>query len=143
VTPAARGVPAGRSVPTDPATTPARALLTPAPALGWTIRAGATAPCPAGRGPPRVPGNSPARPAVPRDNPVSRDRGGSQDHGVSRNYGGGADGNERLTAATGAVLLALFAAEGFTILSIHQLITLHFFLGMHLAGPWAGFHHSG
>ncbi len=36
-----------------------------------------------------------------------------------------------------AVLLALFAAEGFTILSIHQLITLHFFLGMLLIGPVA------
>jgi hypothetical protein len=48
---------------------------------------------------------------------------------------GGAAGNERLTAAAGAVLLVLFAAEGFTILSIHQLITLHFFLGMLLIGP--------
>ena len=48
---------------------------------------------------------------------------------------GGADGNERLTAATGAVLLVLFAAEGFTILSVHQLITVHFFLGMLLIGP--------
>lgn len=50
---------------------------------------------------------------------------------------GGAAGNERLTAATGAVLLVLFAAEGFTILSIHQLITVHFFLGMLLIGPVA------
>ena len=50
---------------------------------------------------------------------------------------GGAEGNERLTAATGAVLLVLFAVEGFTILSIHQLITLHFFLGMLLIGPVA------
>ena len=48
---------------------------------------------------------------------------------------GGADGNERLTAATGAVLLVLFATEGFTILSVHQLITVHFFLGMLLIGP--------
>ena len=48
---------------------------------------------------------------------------------------GGAEGNERLTAATGAVLLVLFAAEGFTILSIHQLMTVHFFLGMLLIGP--------
>ncbi len=48
---------------------------------------------------------------------------------------GGAAGNERLTAATGAVLLLLFAAEGFTILAIHQMITLHFFLGMLLIGP--------
>jgi hypothetical protein len=58
-----------------------------------------------------------------RDQPVPPDRTG------------GADGNERLTAATGAVLLVLFAAEGFTILSIHQLITVHFFLGMLLIGP--------
>jgi len=48
---------------------------------------------------------------------------------------GGAEGNERLTAATGAVLLVMFAAEGFTILAIHQMITLHFFLGMLLIGP--------
>ncbi len=78
----------------------------------------------------------PARPAVPRDNPASRDPRLSRDS-VSRNFSGGAEGNERLTAATGAVLLALFAAEGFTILSIHQLITLHFFLGMLLIGPVA------
>ena len=38
---------------------------------------------------------------------------------------------------TGAVLLILFAAEGFTILSIHQLLTVHFFLGMLLIGPVA------
>jgi len=48
---------------------------------------------------------------------------------------GGADGNERLTAATGAVLLVLFAAEGATILAVRQLLTLHFFLGMLLIGP--------
>jgi hypothetical protein len=48
---------------------------------------------------------------------------------------GGAEGNERLTAATGAVLLVLFAAEGVTILAVRQLLTLHFFLGMLLIGP--------
>jgi hypothetical protein len=48
---------------------------------------------------------------------------------------GGADGNERLTALTGALLLVLLAAEGFTILSVHRLLTLHFFLGMLLVGP--------
>jgi hypothetical protein len=74
--------------------------------------------------------SGPARPAVPRDNPGPRGRNGSSDRG-------GAEGNERLTAATGAVLLVLFAAEGFTILSIHQLITVHFFLGMLLIGPVA------
>jgi hypothetical protein len=66
---------------------------------------------------------APARPAPARPAPRRADRTG------------GADGNERLTAATGAVLLVLFAAEGFTILSIHQLITVHFFLGMLLIGP--------
>jgi hypothetical protein len=50
---------------------------------------------------------------------------------------GGAAGNERLTAMTGAVLLVLFAAEGLTILSLHRLLTLHFFLGMLLVGPVA------
>jgi hypothetical protein len=50
---------------------------------------------------------------------------------------GGAAGNERLTAITGAVLLVLFAAEGVTILALHRLLTLHFFLGMLLVGPVA------
>ena len=48
---------------------------------------------------------------------------------------GGAEGNERLTVMTGAVLLVLLAAEGFTILSLGRLLTLHFFLGMLLLGP--------
>ncbi len=48
---------------------------------------------------------------------------------------GGAEGNERLTAVTGAVLLILLAVEGFTILRIGRLLTLHVFLGMLLLGP--------
>lgn len=48
---------------------------------------------------------------------------------------GGAQGNERLTAITAAVLLILLAAEGVTILRIGRLLTLHFFLGMLLLGP--------
>jgi hypothetical protein len=48
---------------------------------------------------------------------------------------GGAEGNERLTGLTGMVLLVLFAAEGFTILAVRQMLTLHFFIGMLLAGP--------
>ena len=36
---------------------------------------------------------------------------------------------------TGAVLLILLAVEGFTILRIGRLLTLHFFLGMLLLGP--------
>jgi hypothetical protein len=38
---------------------------------------------------------------------------------------------------TGAVLLVLLAAEGFTILSLRQLLTPHFFIGMLLLGPVA------
>lgn len=53
----------------------------------------------------------------------------------TRDRTGRADGNERLTAASGAVLLVLFAVEGFTILAIHRLLTLHFFAGMLLIGP--------
>ena len=48
---------------------------------------------------------------------------------------GGAEGNERLTALTGTALLLLFAAEGLTILSVHRLLTVHFFLGMLIIGP--------
>ncbi len=48
---------------------------------------------------------------------------------------GGAEGNERLTGLTGLVLLVLFAAEGFTVLAVRQMLTLHFFLGMLLIGP--------
>ena len=50
---------------------------------------------------------------------------------------GGADGNERLTAWTGLILLLLLAAEGLTILSVRSLLTAHFFIGMLLLGPVA------
>ncbi len=55
--------------------------------------------------------------------------------GSRRDRTGGARGNERLTAMTGALLLVLFAAECLTILSIRHLLTLHYFLGMLLIGP--------
>ena len=48
---------------------------------------------------------------------------------------GGAEGNERLTVMTGAVLLILLAVECYTILRIGRLLTLHVFLGMLLLGP--------
>jgi len=47
----------------------------------------------------------------------------------------GAEGNERLTAITGALLLVLFAAEGVTILSLRSLLYLHYFVGFLLIGP--------
>ena len=58
-------------------------------------------------------------------------------HRLRADNTGGAAGNERLTALTGAVLLVLFAAEGVTILRLRELLTLHFFLGMLLLGPVA------
>lgn len=58
-------------------------------------------------------------------------------HASTADRTGRADGNERLTAATGAALLVLFAAEGFTLLAIHRMLTLHFFFGMLLIGPAA------
>jgi hypothetical protein len=50
---------------------------------------------------------------------------------------GGAEGNERLTAMTGAVLLILLVIECYTVLKIGHLLTLHVFLGMLLLGPVA------
>jgi hypothetical protein len=47
----------------------------------------------------------------------------------------GPEGNERLTAVTGAVLLALFAAEGLTILSLSKLLYWHYLIGFVLVGP--------
>jgi hypothetical protein len=54
---------------------------------------------------------------------------------LSARRSGGAEGNERLTAMTGAVLLIALAVEGYTILRIGRLLTLHVFLGMLLLGP--------
>jgi hypothetical protein len=47
----------------------------------------------------------------------------------------GVEGNEKLTAMTGGLLLIGFAVEGFTILSIHRLLFLHFVVGLLLVGP--------
>jgi hypothetical protein len=50
---------------------------------------------------------------------------------------GGSEGNRRLTAATAAVLLALLAAEGVTLLAIRPLVSAHVFIGMLLLPPVA------
>jgi hypothetical protein len=50
-------------------------------------------------------------------------------------FGGGTDGNEKLTAIVGALLLVLLAVLGITILRIGQLLWLHLFLGLLLIGP--------
>jgi len=48
---------------------------------------------------------------------------------------GGADGNERLTAATSVVLVGLLAGLGVTILAIGPLVWWHVLLGMLLVPP--------
>ena len=49
--------------------------------------------------------------------------------------GGGTEGNERLTALSGVLLLALLAAEGVTILFLGPLLPEHLFIGMLLIPP--------
>ena len=50
---------------------------------------------------------------------------------------GGTTGNERLTTATGVVLLVLLAVIGVTILRLRSLLWVHLFVGMLLIGPIA------
>jgi hypothetical protein len=45
-------------------------------------------------------------------------------------FTGGSDGNERLTAATAAVLLVVLALEGLTLLGVRQFLRPHIFLGV-------------
>jgi hypothetical protein len=47
----------------------------------------------------------------------------------------GVEGNARLTAVNGIILIVLLFVEGITILQIRGLITLHVFLGLMLVGP--------
>jgi hypothetical protein len=56
---------------------------------------------------------------------------------IARLLRGGTEGNARLTALTGLVLLGLLAAEGVTILAIHQLLSVHVFVGLLLIPPVA------
>jgi hypothetical protein len=52
-----------------------------------------------------------------------------------RVIGGGVEGNHRLTAVTGLVLLVLLAVEGFTVLSVRAMFTVHAFVGLLLIPP--------
>jgi hypothetical protein len=49
---------------------------------------------------------------------------------MRRLFRGGIDGNERLTAATAAVLLVVLALEGLTLLGVKQFLKPHIFLGL-------------
>ena len=48
---------------------------------------------------------------------------------------GGTEGNARLTSLTGMVLLILLFVEGMTLLSIHAMLPVHFFVGLWLIPP--------
>lgn len=56
---------------------------------------------------------------------------------AERLLGGGTAGNERLTAATGVVLIVLLALIGLTLLRLQALISVHLFVGLMLVGPVA------
>jgi len=56
---------------------------------------------------------------------------------LGRLTAGGTAGNERLTTATGIVLLVLLAVIGVTILRLRSLLWVHLFVGMLLIGPIA------
>jgi hypothetical protein len=67
-------------------------------------------------------------------NPPEKNRPGTQRRG-ERRADAGVAGNARLTAANAAVLLVLLAAEGVTILRVHQLLSPHVFIGVVLIPP--------
>lgn len=71
-----------------------------------------------------------ARVSVTRAPRIADDAGG---HRLGE--GRGTDGNERLTALAGTLLFVLLAAEGVTILALHNLLTAHVFIGMLLIPP--------
>jgi hypothetical protein len=48
---------------------------------------------------------------------------------------GGAGGNEILTSATAVVLTGLLAVEGYTVVNMRGLVSLHMFIGLVLIGP--------
>ena len=50
---------------------------------------------------------------------------------------GGAEGNELLTSLTGGLLIVLLAVIGLTIIALHQLLSVHLFVGLVLVGPLA------
>jgi hypothetical protein len=75
--------------------------------------------------------------AEPRTSPARAEASSSLPL-VRRLTAGGTTGNERLTAATGAVLIVLLAILGVTILRLRNtLLWLHLFVGIALIGPVA------
>ncbi len=76
-------------------------------------------------------------PSIPAERTATADRRRERRLKLRARLRGGPEGNEQLTALTGALLLILLAALGLTIVRIGQLIWLHLFLGLVLIGPVA------
>ena len=66
---------------------------------------------------------------------VARRRSAAVPAATERWLGGGTDGNERLTGATGAILIVLLAVIGVTIVNLHPLLWVHLFVGILLIAP--------
>ncbi|HXR28354.1 MAG TPA: hypothetical protein VN772_02165 [Solirubrobacteraceae bacterium] len=75
--------------------------------------------------------------AVTRQTPPAHARPRPALRRAGRLTGGGTTGNEQLTAATGAVLIALLAVIGVTLLRLRPLLSVHLFVGMLLIPPVA------
>jgi hypothetical protein len=75
--------------------------------------------------------------AVNREIPVARAGRRAARSRTGEIAGGGTTGNERLTAANGAILLVLLAVIGVTLIQLRQLLSVHLFVGMLLIGPVA------
>jgi hypothetical protein len=54
---------------------------------------------------------------------------------ATRDRYGGTNGNEILTSATAVVLTMLLAVEGYTVVNMHGLVSLHMFVGLVLIPP--------
>ncbi len=72
----------------------------------------------------------------PRDSAMTPGTAAAQPGG-GRLAGGGTAGNERLTAATGILLILLLAVIGVTLLRLRSLISVHLFVGLLLIPPIA------
>lgn len=81
----------------------------------------------------------PATPTEPdgigRDEPDGSGRAEPDGSGRATRAGRGPDGNARLTATTGILMVTLLAVEAVTLLGVRQMLTLHIFVGIMLAGP--------
>ncbi len=73
--------------------------------------------------------------AVDRQAPISSAPSYAPSAWRDRLAGGGTTGNERLTTATGAILIVLLAIIGLTILRLQGLLSVHLFVGMLLIPP--------